>query len=106
MVEYNFALDNIFLSLADSTRRDMLRLLRVYDKMSVGEIAAHYHLTFAGVSKHLKVLESANLIRKKRRGKMQIVSLSTTAFKTANEFLSPYEQLWDGRFDRLEVLLK
>ncbi len=105
MVEYNHTLDTIFQSLADSTRRDMLRLLRVYKSMSIGEIAAHYRLTFAGTSKHLKVLESAKLITKRRRGKQQIVSLSPTAFKTADSYLEDYRQLWQGRFDRLETLI-
>lgn len=105
MVEYNSTLDSIFLSLADATRRDMLRLLNVYQSMSVGEIAAHYRLTFAGVSKHIKVLESARLVRKRRKGKMQMVSLNAKAFRQADEYIKHYEQLWNDRFDRLEILL-
>lgn len=105
MVEYNTKLDLIFLSLADATRRDMLRLLDVYKTMSVGQIAAHYRMTFAGVSKHLKVLERAKLIGKKRKGKMQMVHLSSTAFQEANQYIKQYERLWNDRFDRLEILL-
>lgn len=105
MVECNLILDNIFQSLADGTRRDMLRLLRIYDRMSIGEIAAHYRISFAGAAKHIKVLESAKLITKRRKGKQQIVSLSPAAFKTADQYLEDYRQLWEGRFDRLEKLL-
>jgi DNA-binding transcriptional ArsR family regulator len=105
MVEYDYQLDSIFLSLADSTRRDMIRLLNIYDKMSVGKIALHYKMTFAGVSKHLKVLEQAKLIVKSRKGRQQIVSLNPTAFKHADKYIKQYEQLWQERFDRLEIIL-
>ncbi len=106
MVEYNSTLDNIFLSLADSTRRDMLRLLKIYEKMSIGDIALHYKMTFAGVSKHIKVLEQSSLIHKKRKGRQQIVSLNSTAFKIADTYVKQYEQLWQDRFDRLDEILK
>jgi len=105
MVEYNSTLDSIFLSLADATRRDILRLLRHASFMTVGEIAQHYSLTFAGVSKHLKVLEKAHLISKTRRGKHQVVALSPTAFQEANEYIKRYEAFWNERFDRLETML-
>ena len=105
MVEYTTQLDSLFMSLADATRHDMLRLLNVYQKMSVGEIAAHYRLTFAAVSKHLIVLETAKLVRKKKKGKTVEVSLSTVGFKTADQYIKRYEQLWNDRLDRLDVLL-
>ena len=105
MVEQNLALDSIFLSLADSTRRDMLRVLADTSSLTVGEIARHYSMTFAGVSKHLKVLEKANLISKTRQGKHQVVSLSPTAFLEVNDFMKRYEHVWNERFDRLEKLV-
>jgi DNA-binding transcriptional ArsR family regulator len=105
MVEYNIELDSIFHSLADSTRRDMLRLLRIYDKMSVGEIAAHYKMTFAGTSKHLKVLSSARLITKQKKGKKQMISLSPAAFNSVDKYMEEYRRLWEVRFDRLDKVL-
>ena len=105
MVEYSPTLDFIFQSLAAGTHCDMLQLLRMFDRVSVGEIAAHYRITFAGAAKHLKVLESAKLITKRRKGKQQIVSLSPTAFKTAENYPEEYRQLWKDCFDRLEILL-
>ncbi|MCA9324427.1 winged helix-turn-helix transcriptional regulator [Candidatus Saccharibacteria bacterium] len=87
MAGYNQTLDFIFQSLAGGTHCDMLQLLCDYDKMSVVEIAAHYRITFASTAKHLKVLESAKLIAKRWKGKQQMVSLSPTAFKTADSYL-------------------
>ena len=105
MVEYTLNLDSVFGSLADPTRRDILQ--RVADReLSVGEIARAYNLTFAAISKHLKVLEKAQLVIKRRRGKEQMVSLSPQALADADEYLRQYRQLWENRLDALEVLLE
>lgn len=105
MVEYLLNLDSVFSSLADPTRRDILRRVS-NQELSVGEIARPYDLTLAAVSKHLKVLEKAKLIMKRRRGKEQIVHLTPQALKSADDYLAFYRQLWEERFDLLENYLK
>jgi DNA-binding transcriptional ArsR family regulator len=95
----------VFSSLSDGTRRDILRRL-INQELSIGEIAKPYDITFAAVSKHLKVLEKAQLIIKRRRGKEQIVQLSPQALKNAAEYLENYQLLWDERFQNLDKLLK
>jgi len=104
MVEYTISLDHIFHSLADETRRDILKRV-AKKKMSVGEIAQHYGMSFAGISKHLKVLERARLILKHKHGKEHIISIHPVALKNAAEYISQYEKVWKNRLDRLEVLL-
>ena len=104
MVEYVLKLDSIFGSLADPTRRDIL--MRVSKReMSVGEIAKPYDLSFAAISKHLKVLEKASLIIKRRRGKQQMVSLAPMAMADAVEYLQWYRQFMEVRFDSLDSYL-
>jgi DNA-binding transcriptional ArsR family regulator len=105
MVEYVLSLDSIFGSLSDPTRRDILQRVTGRE-LTVSEIASHYDLTFAAVSKHLKVLERARLISKRRRGKEQMVTVSPRALAVADEYLEQYRLLWESRFDRLEVLLE
>lgn len=105
MVEYSLNLDTVFGSLADPTRRDILQRL-VNAQLTVSEIARAYDVSLAAISKHLKVLENAQLIIKKRRGKEQVVQLSPGAFKSAAEYFENYEALWNQRFDALEELLK
>ena len=61
MVECTLNLDSVFASLADPTRRDILRQV-TRRELSVGSIANQYNLTYAAISKHLKVMERANLI--------------------------------------------
>jgi DNA-binding transcriptional ArsR family regulator len=105
MVEYTLDLDLVFGSLSDSTRRDILQRLR-RGEQSVGELAQEYKLTFAAVSKHLKVLEKAKLIIKQRRGKQQMVHISPQALASADEYLRQYQALWEQRFNALENLLE
>ncbi len=104
MVEYQLSLDNIFSALSDPTRRDILKRLGGME-LSVGELAQYYALTFAAVSKHLKVLERALLIVKRRKGKQQMVSLAPQAFADAAEYLEWYRSLWENRLDSLDQYL-
>jgi DNA-binding transcriptional ArsR family regulator len=105
MVEQVYSLDAIFGSLSDPTRRDILKRIKEHS-MSVGAIAEHYKFSFAGVAKHLEVLEHAGLIHKERRGKAQIVTIDPIAFAAANEYLDNYKQLWEQRLDSLDQFLK
>lgn len=104
MVEYTYQLDSIFNSLADPTRRDILaRVARA--EYSVGELVAQYDISFAAISKHLKVLEDACLIRKRKEGRKRMVSLAPGALKSADEYLEQYREMWQSRYDKLDALL-
>ena len=105
MVEYSMQLDTVFGSLADPTRRDILSRLQL-GELNVGEIASVYDVSLAAISKHLKILEQASLIRKRRQGKERIVSLEPAAMRQAADYLKQYERLWNERFDRLDEFLK
>jgi DNA-binding transcriptional ArsR family regulator len=105
MVEYSFSLDITFGALADPTRRDIMRRVSSAE-LSIGQVARNYDLTFAAISKHLKVLERANLITKRRNGKEQIVSASPRALADAYEYLEEYRQLWENRLDSLAAYLE
>lgn len=105
MVEYTLQLDSIFSSLSDPTRRDILKRVS-RRQLSIGEIAKHYPLTFAAVSKHIKVLEEARLVSKKKQGKEHFVQLEPRALKSADHYLQFYRRSWDERFDRLDKYLK
>lgn len=105
MVESNEQLDLLFAALADTTRRSILaRVAR--QELSIGEIARHYGLTFAAISKHIKVLEKANLVMKRRRGKEQVVFIVPDSLNVAQEHITRYADMWDQRLDKLESILK
>lgn len=106
MVEYpTINLDLVFHSLADPTRRDILDRVS-HRSLSVGQIARDYNLTFAAVSKHLKVMEKAKLVIKQRRGKEQIVRAAPQTVHDASDYLRRYEAMWSERFDALDKYLK
>ena len=98
-------LDIVFHALSDATRRGMLASLALGER-SVGELAEPYAMSFAGASKHVKVLEEAGLIRREVRGRTHICSLEPGPLASADQWLRHYEQFWTGRLDALERLLR
>src|SRR5579859_7599467 len=101
MVKSNTArLDSIFHALSDPTRRRILRDV-AHGEKTVGEVARPYTLTLAAVSKHLNVLESAELIARQRRGSFQIVTLNASALREAEQWLAYYRKFWSSRLDAL-----
>lgn len=97
-------IDLLFRALADSTRRDIVARVLVGEQ-SVSALAARYEMSFAAVQKHVAVLERAALVRKRRRGREQLVQGEVAAVRRASRLLDTYEQLWAGRIDRMSDLL-
>ncbi|HEX4029441.1 MAG TPA: metalloregulator ArsR/SmtB family transcription factor [Terracidiphilus sp.] len=98
-------LDSIFHALSDSTRRSILRDISAKEK-TVGEVARPYRISLAAVSKHLNVLESAELIARERRGSFQIVRLKAQNLRPAEEWLTWYEKFWNRQLDALQSYLE
>jgi len=98
-------LDSIFHALSDPTRRAILHDIATREK-TVTEIARPYPVSLAAVSKHLKVLETADLIARERRGSFQIVRLKAETLKPAEQWLAYYEKYWNQRLDALETFLE
>ena len=108
MVNYQLQLDPmsaIFGSLADPTRRDILRRV-AQAEMTIGDIARYYDMSLAAISKHLKILEKAKLIIKRRQGKQQLVTMAPATVDEAMAFLNTYKKQWEDRLDSLESYLK
>ncbi len=105
MVESTAQLDLLFQALSDSTRRRILSLV-AETELSIGEIAVHFDLTFGAISKHIKVLENARLVAKRRRGKEQVVLIVPSSVEVAKHHLERYAEIWADRFDQLEDILK
>lgn len=106
MVEQNAAaLDAVFRALSDSTRRAMLRDLAEGER-SIGALAAPFEMSFAGASKHVKVLEQAGLVRRRITGRTHYCQLDAARLAEAEAWLRYYERFWTRRLDTLEALLK
>ena len=98
-------LDAVFHALSDPTRRAILRDIAGENKC-VGEIARPYRMSLAAVSKHLMVLEAANLVSRERRGSFHVVRLNAPAMKKAVHWLRFYEQFWTDKLNTLKNLLE
>ncbi|MDX1670831.1 MAG: metalloregulator ArsR/SmtB family transcription factor [Balneolaceae bacterium] len=105
MVEYNTEqIDNIFHALADPTRRNILfRLAR--REQSVNEIAEPYEISLAAVSKHLKVLERADLIVRRKEGRSFKCRMNYRPLEEAADLIGKYRAFWEERLDNLEQFL-
>ncbi len=97
-------LDTTFQALADPTRRGMLASLALGDK-SIGELGEPFNMTFAGASKHVKVLEGAGLIERRKAGRRQICKLRAGPLAEAEQWLRQWERFWTVRLDRLEAAI-
>jgi DNA-binding transcriptional ArsR family regulator len=98
-------LDSTFRALADPTRRGMLASLALGDK-SVGELGEPFSMSFAGAAKHVKVLESAGLIERRKAGRRQICTLTAEPLREAEDWLKQWENFWSVRLDRLQALVE
>lgn len=87
-------------ALADPTRRALLARLASGDA-TVKELAQPFNMTLAGVSKHLKVLESAGLISRGRQSQWRPCHLEATPLQAASEWLEGYRRFWDRSLDKL-----
>jgi DNA-binding transcriptional ArsR family regulator len=105
MVERSASLDIVFKSLADATRRDILKRVS-QESLSISTLAEPYEMSFAAIAKHISVLEAAQLITKRREGKQQMISAVPQTIAIALTHLEQYEKLWQARFDALETLLQ
>lgn len=98
-------LDATFRALADPTRRGMLADLALGEK-SIGELASPFSMTLAGASKHVKVLEDAGLVARRKNGRTHFVSIEAGPLEEANRWLRQWEKFWNVRLDRLQALVE
>jgi DNA-binding transcriptional ArsR family regulator len=97
-------LDATFAALADPTRRAILARL-ASSQASVTELARPFSMSQPAISKHLKVLERAGLISRRRDAQRRPRRLEAKPLAQATEWLERYRQFWEGNFQRLDALL-
>ena len=94
--------EQVFVALADPTRRAILARLELDGHVSVGELARPFAIKLPAVMKHLDVLDGAGLISRSKAGRTVTVALSPEPMRAAAEWLRRYERFWSGRLDRAE----
>jgi DNA-binding transcriptional ArsR family regulator len=104
VVEQNDRLSRAFAALADPTRRDLVARLAAGDA-TVSELAAPYEVSLQAVSKHIKVLEDAGLVRRSRDAQRRPAHLEAEVFDLMTKWIERYRQQAEERYQRLDALL-
>lgn len=99
------SLDRTFAALSDPTRRRILENLTQGDRC-VTDLAKPHRMSLPAVSKHLRVLERAGLIRRRRHGRLHQLKLEAKPMKVAQQWIEEYAHFWSGSLDRLDGYLK
>jgi DNA-binding transcriptional ArsR family regulator len=105
MVKYSKSLDRTFAALADPTRRRILAHLARGDQR-VTQLARPHAMSLPAVSKHLRVLEKAGLLRRRRYGRVHEMQLEAKPLQQAAQWVEEYRKFWEGSLDRLAAYLE
>ena len=98
-------LDTSFAALSDATRRGVLEQLGRADA-SITELAEQFHMTLAGMMKHVGVLEQAGLVTTKKIGRVRTCQLGRRRLVEETAWLETYRRRWDARFDALDQVVE
>lgn len=95
---------DVFQAIADPTRRAILLLLTT-QSMTAGAIAANFDSARPTVSKHLQILTECELLKQEQRGREVFYHFSPDKMKEIADFIEPFRQFWDARFNKLESVM-
>jgi DNA-binding transcriptional ArsR family regulator len=106
MVKYRAShLDVTFAALSDPIRRGMLeRLAR--GEASAGDLAKPYNVSLPAISRHLRVLENAGLLARRKTGRVHRCRLNPSPMRDAAQWIARYQQFWEHQFDALAKFLE
>jgi DNA-binding transcriptional ArsR family regulator len=98
-------LDDTLIALADETRRKILRQLAA-GEARVTEVAAPFEISLNSVSKHIRLLERAGLVRRRVAGRDHFLSLEPKPFDELTQWMQRTREFWTSRLDDLEAALR
>ncbi len=96
---------DVFQAIADPTRRAILLLL-ASQPMTAGTIAANFDTARPTVSRHLHILTECELLAQQQQGREVYYHLNAGKMKEIADFIEPFRQMWDDRFNKLEAVMK
>lgn len=98
-------LDRVFHALAHPARRAILRRLTSQEQ-NLSELAAPLEMSFPAASKHVRVLESADLVVRRVEGRSHMCRLHAKPLKTATDWTEGFRAFWEERFEALDRVLE
>jgi len=96
---------DVFQAIADPTRRTIL-LLVATQSMTAGAIASNFDTARPTVSKHLQILTACELLTQEQNGREMYYHINAKKMKEVADFIEPFRQMWDDRFNKLEEVMK
>jgi DNA-binding transcriptional ArsR family regulator len=106
MVEQNETrLSDILKAASDPTRRAILTLLAQEGPTRVTDLAAHYAMSLNSVSKHIKVLEKANLVTRRTLGRVHLIEANMEPTREIDRWFSQLRSVWDLRLEALDRII-
>ena len=105
MVNKQHQVSLVFGALADPTRRRIMERLSRRGESRVTTLAEPFRISLPAFSRHLRVLERARLIQRRREGRLHLIRPQTEAMKDAQKWITSYVAGWDASFDKLDELL-
>jgi DNA-binding transcriptional ArsR family regulator len=96
---------DVFQAIADPTRRSILMLVAT-QSMTAGAIASNFDTARPTVSKHLQILAECELLKPEQNGREIIYHLNPVKMKEIADFIEPFREMWDDRFNKLESIMK
>jgi DNA-binding transcriptional ArsR family regulator len=97
---------DVFQAIADPTRRAILVLLAASQSMTAGAIASNFDTARPTVSKHLQILTECELLQQMQSGREMYYNINPKKMKEIADFIEPFRQMWDERFNKLESVMK
>ena len=96
---------DVFQAISDPTRRAILLLL-ASQTMTAGAIASNFDTARPTVSKHLQILTECELLNQEQNGREVYYHINASKMKEVADFIEPFRQMWDDRFNSLETVMK
>ncbi len=96
---------DVFQAIADPTRRAILSLLAL-QAMTPGVLAANFDSSRQTISKHIQILHECELLHQTQTGREIYYNLNPEKMKEIADFIEPFRQMWEERFNKLETVMK
>lgn len=97
---------DVYVAIADPTRRKLIRLLAEADELPLHELTAQFDMGRTAVSKHLAILKDAGLVMARKEGRETRYQLNAAPLKEIQDWVSFYEGFWKERISKLHLLLE
>lgn len=95
---------DVFQAIADPTRRDILALI-AREPLNLSSIAENFDVSRPAISQHIKVLDESGLVAVRKKGRQRLCYIRPQKIKEVDEWLEPFKQLWEDRFNQLDQTL-